>query len=82
MTKSNRVTETYKSGEYFIDIVECTTRSGSHGVYESWIYHREYGIKMQMFGALKAEHSKEDFIAIVEKNLPHYKSFYKHEYEG
>ena len=72
---SNSIKETYKRGEYVIEISETGE------TYEVWIYREQYGIKMLMFGLLKEDTPLAEFIKIVERNFYNYAATYHDEYE-
>ena len=45
--------------------------------YEAWLYNREYGIKDLMFGMPVEQQSFDEFLEIVEANVPEYIELYK-----
>lgn len=52
MSKYKEIKQTTRTfqhdGNYYIDIVEGPE------MYEAWLYHKDYGVKMLMFGQTKA----------------------------
>lgn len=70
MFKLNKqiVTKTYEVGNGFR--VEVTSTDNYR---ESYIYHKDYGIKSLMFGSEDYEHS---FLEVVESNLDDYIASY------
>lgn len=62
--------------EYCIDIIEIGE------IYESWLYRRDYGFKIFMFGLPTGQQSKEEFMDIVIRNVPEYIPNYCHELEA
>lgn len=67
-------TTTYKvQDEIYIDIVE------TDDMYEAWIYEKDSGEKMLMFGCSKAQQPEEEFLEIVEGNAEEYFDIYKGE---
>ena len=78
----NRTTETFALHEngfidgFFLDITDNGT------VFESWLYHEDYGIKTMLFGVSKEETTQEEFERLVQANLPHYIADYIDDYMG
>lgn len=70
----NQTIERFSSGLWNIDIVTIRTKSGK--MFEAWLSHKSYGISNFMFGT-GYENSIEDFVALVEKNLPEEIELYK-----
>lgn len=74
-------TETYAHGDYLIDIVDRP------GMFDAWLYKKNYGVKTYMFGAFKKYYNEmqhkehietlETFIEMVDANLPDYIKLYK-----
>lgn len=76
MTKTEIKTTTYEyDAGYYIDIVEKSEE------YEAFIYHKDYGIKLHMFGMPKSQQDYTAFLDIVEANAGDYIKDYKEEYE-
>lgn len=48
--------------------------------YEAWIYHKEYGVKMLMFGMPKYQQSYEEFLELVDDDAATYIDNYSQEY--
>lgn len=74
--KSNVFTETFDT-EYegfLIDIVETDTD------FEAWIYQKQNGVKMFMFGIPQEQQSKEVFLNVVKPTLLEYIRLYLDEY--
>jgi len=66
-TEVNLTTKTietrYRGRRFMIDIVE------SEGRIEAWLYMPDMGVKDYMFGVMKADHSKEEFLDMVKANF-------------
>ncbi len=77
MKKTNIKTETYKAGNWRIDIVETHDKWNT---IEAWLYYKNYGIKDLMFGASLNNDSKEHFLELVEVNLEDYVDDYINEH--
>ena len=70
MKKLKFKTYTYEfDNNFYIDIVKSPD-----DVYESWIYLKDYGFKMSMFGCFA--NSLEGFIDLVIANIPEYINLY------
>lgn len=67
-------TKTYVADKgYMVDIITtCAT-------YSAYIYHRDYGIKILMFGMPKKQQSYEEFLKIVDINFEGHKKQYERE---
>ena len=48
--------------------------------FQSWIYHKDYGVKTLMFGVDKRNTTYKDFCKMVETNFPEYQTDYVKEY--
>lgn len=70
----NLIKETYSDGEFIIEI------SDTGELWDVYISHSDYGIKMKMFGLLKDRQSYADVVKIVEANLPEYERQYNEEF--
>ena len=69
-------TQTYQYNDtYFIDIV-TTSKS-----IEAWIYNKDCGVKMLMFGLPIYQQTYSEALEIIEANAEDYISFYIEEYE-
>ena len=71
----NLVKETFRCGEYIIEISETDE------AFEAWIYSERYGVKMFMFGAQKRITPLAEFIEMVDVNFWDYMNMYHDEYE-
>lgn len=60
---------------FMIDIIEQETEKGTP-YYEAWIWHRDYGTKLLMFGMDGTQVSKELFFEIVKENIKAHSSHY------
>jgi len=60
---------------YIVDIFKVDD------TYEAWLYNREYGIKDLMFGMPVEQQSFDEFLEIVEANVPEYIELYKVQHE-
>ena len=70
----SRFVETYAVGDFRVDVFE----SEEHvGVLEAWLYHKDYTIKLFVFG-LHPDYG--DFAKIVEANIIDHIIEYKKEY--
>ena len=56
---------------YMVDIFKVDD------TYEAWLYNREYGIKDFMFGMPVEQQSFDEFLEIVEANVPEYIELYR-----
>lgn len=74
MKQVNITITTYECEEYLVDIV---TTSDS---YEAWLYRKEYGVKVLMFGAYRTLNTLEEFLETVEANIDEYAESYDNEY--
>lgn len=68
MKKSSVKITRYISGKFYVDIVEKADS------YEAWIGHNDIGAADLMFGISKDQTNHDEFLYIVEANLPDYKS--------
>ena len=77
MTKNNEyITMTYEyNNTYFIDIV-TTSRD-----IEAWIYNKDCGVKMLMFGFPIYQQTYEKALEIIKANAEEYIAIYAEEYE-
>ena len=72
-------TTTYKTKYtgFYVDIVS------SSKLFESWLYHEQYGIKTFLFGVMKKDYSRQDCIemteAVLETSIENYKEDYMDE---
>lgn len=74
MKKADISTTTYECGEFLVDIV--TTGDS----YEAWLYRKEYGVKVLMFGSYRTLNTLEEFLETVEANIDEYAESYDNEY--
>lgn len=71
MIKTNFRTETYDiGGGFYVDIVT------KNDIYESWIYHEDYGQKELMFGCPEDQQSYSEFVDIVQENISWHRDTY------
>lgn len=71
---TNLIPTTYDAGDGFrIDVVSDPKE------HEIWIYHKDYAVKMLMFG-IPTDQQYGDLIKILEANMEEYKDIYKKEY--
>lgn len=71
MKKTDIKTVTYDyDDDYRIDIVSLPEEGR-----EAWLYHKAYGVKQLMFGAL-SETTDEEFLKMVEDNAEYYLADY------
>lgn len=78
MKKVLNTTTTYQyNDDYFIDVVQYQV--GSKFYYEAWLYNKNYGVKMLMFGleSPTIESYLWEFLDQVEENVLDYISDYK-----
>lgn len=76
MEKQKINIETYRyDNDYYIDIIETSE------YLEAWIYNKNYGIKMLMFGTPILEQSYSEFIELAETGAPAFIKYYKEDYE-
>ena len=69
----NRLTFTYDADNgFYVDIVVEANERGA------WLYHKGYGIKMFMFGAINTDH--DIFLDMIQNNLADYIEDYKADY--
>ena len=69
-------TLTYTEGDFLIDIVYNTEKK----CYESWLYHKDYGVKKHMFSTLFKHTTLEEFVhTFVNELLPTFIKEYKRE---
>lgn len=69
--------ESYQyNDEYFIDIV--TINTGSAFEYESWIWHKDYGVKDLMFGLFNPNGGKKGFVNLAENSAEEYIKTYQY----
>lgn len=92
LVKMETRTETYWiRDKWFVDITISPDKDAH--IIEAWLYHKDYGIKDMMYGEAwddtekhtiqdKPEyiHTYEQFLAIVESNIPDYMKIYQDEY--
>lgn len=64
--------------DYFVDIVITTYDSTT--VFEAWLYRKNCGIKMLMFGMPSYQQSFETFKEVVEANVEDYIPLYEEDY--
>ena len=65
MDRTSIRTTTYRThyDGFMVDIVS------DYKLYHAWLYHERYGVKSYIFGAFKKDHTKEDFLDMVEAAL-------------
>ena len=69
----NRLTFTYDADNgFYVDIVVEANERGA------WLYHKEYGIKMFMFGAINTD--PNTFLDMIQNNLATYIEDYEADY--
>ena len=66
---------------YFFDHHYIVDIFNVDDTYEAWLYNREYGIKDLMFGMPVEQQSFDEFLEIVEANVPEYIELYKAQHE-
>lgn len=82
-----RQTTSYKVSDfsdYIVDIVEMSDE------WEAWLYHKDYAVKMFMFGSLKKqelfdgpkEYDLKAFIELVDANVNDYIDVYEETYRS
>lgn len=67
-------TKTYEVGDYRVDI----TDDGK--MREAWFYHKDFGVKMFLFGNAVEYNSEKTFIEMVEEEIPYATRDYREEY--
>ena len=73
---TNYPTLTYTEGDYIIDIVY----NEDNKEYESWLHHKDYGVKLHMFSMSFDRITYEEFVnTLVSDALPRYIRHYKRE---
>ena len=80
--KLERKTTSYRVSDYsdyIVDIVELSDE------WEAWLYHKDYGVKMLMFGFAKKDQNnypipQEMFLELVDANVNDYIDDYEEEY--
>lgn len=75
----NLVIETYKVGEYIIEI--CKEKVMGHDTYGAYLQRDGYGTKEYMFGVSPGDESLDGFIELVEANLDEYIESYERSVE-
>lgn len=66
--------KTYKHGNWRIDI------ETSKYMYNAWIYHKNYGIKLHMWGIEKKNDTYENFIKMVCEAIPEFTIQYENDF--
>lgn len=74
MIKTDITTATYSDGDFMIDIV-----TGSDW-YDAWLYRKNFGVKMLMFGIPKADSTADELLEMVQLDIESYKQVYDQEY--
>ena len=74
------VVQTYKYGEYIVDI--CEEKVNSYWSYGAYLQREGMGVKDYMFGADPRDETLDSFIDLVEFNLPEYIEAYEAEWGG
>ena len=76
MVKANVFTENFDTeyAGFLVDIVETDTD------FEAWIYQKQNGVKMFMFGMPQEQQSKEVCLAVVKSTLSEYIRLYLDKY--
>ena len=69
MKKTNIKITRYADGEFVIDIVKTKDMNGDD-IYEAWLQHKNYGVSDMMFGYRCKDVTYDEFIEMVEANLP------------
>ena len=76
----NNVIVMFRHGDYIIEI--CKEKCQGIWGYDSYLQKEGCGIKMSMFGMDTDSCSLEEYIALVEVNLPHHIEIYEREGYG
>ena len=81
LTDDTLVTYTLEDNtNYRIDIL--TRNENTHFYFEAWLYHKDYGIKMMMWGEEGiSRQDREDFIKCVAENAYAYIEDYRLDFE-
>lgn len=67
--------------DFMVDIVDSKFWINNEPLWDIYLYRKDYGIKMGMFGLPKNQTPTiEEAIEIVEANLPYYYSLYDENY--
>ena len=78
MEKANIITTTYmtKFTGFYVDI------ESNCKLYNAWLWHEKYGVKMHMFGVFKKDFTKQEMVEMTEANLDNqgYIKFYTEQY--
>lgn len=83
----NRPIKTYQyNSDYYVDITAFAGKTpDENDVREAWLYHKDYGVKMLMFGCpAKQTYGYQEydaFLAMVEANVEDYIKLYQESYE-
>ena len=78
MKKLNIEIETYEYRDGFrVDIYKNTDE---YEEWEAYLYHKDYSIKMGMFGVSTEDFPKEEFIDMVAEQMEEYILYYERDY--